>query len=111
MSGVRIDLHVHSNASDGTDDPAEVIRRAAAAGLDILALTDHDTQAGIGQARDALPVGLTLVPGMELSCTIEEPDGGQRSVHLLAYLFTPQDLALAAETARIRDDPVSRAQG
>ncbi len=111
MSGVRIDLHVHSNASDGTDDPAEVIRRAAAAGLDILALTDHDTQAGIGQARDARPAGLTLVPGMELSCTIEEPAGGQRSVHLLAYLFTPQDPALAAETARIRDDRVYRAQG
>jgi predicted metal-dependent phosphoesterase TrpH len=110
MTRVRIDLHVHSNASDGTDAPAEVIRRAAAAAVDILALTDHDTQAGIAQARDALPVGLTLVPGMELSCTLGEPGAGQRSVHLLAYLFAPEDPALAAETARIRDDRRYRAR-
>ena len=51
MAAVRIDLHVHSNASDGTDDPAEVVRRARAAGLDVMALTDHDTQAGIADAR------------------------------------------------------------
>lgn len=110
MTQVRIDLHVHSNASDGTDAPAEVIRRARAAGVDILALTDHDTQAGIAQARAALPVGLTLVPGMELSCMLDEPDGGQRSVHLLAYLFAARDPALARETARIRDDRVYRAR-
>jgi len=55
MAGVRIDLHVHSNASDGTDAPAEVMRRAAAAGLDVVALTDHDTQAGLAEARAALP--------------------------------------------------------
>ncbi|HEY5015857.1 MAG TPA: PHP domain-containing protein, partial [Streptosporangiaceae bacterium] len=84
MAAVRIDLHVHSNASDGTDDPAEVVRRAHVAGLDVLALTDHDTQAGIAAARDALESGLTLVPGMELSCQF---DG--RSAHLLGYLFDP----------------------
>ncbi|HEY0935478.1 MAG TPA: PHP domain-containing protein [Trebonia sp.] len=105
MSGVRIDLHAHSNASDGTDPPAEVVRRARAAGLDVLALTDHDTQAGIAEARAALPDGLTLIPGMELSCQL-----GVRSVHLLAYLFDPADPALAAETARIRDDRVYRAR-
>lgn len=102
---MRIDLHVHSNASDGTDDPAEVMRRAAAAGLDVVALTDHDTQAGIAEARAALPDGLTLVPGMELSCELTD-----RSVHLLAYLFDPADPALAAETARIRDDRTDRAR-
>jgi hypothetical protein len=125
MTRVHIDLHVHSNASDGTDAPAEVIRRASAAELDILALTDHDTQAGIAEARAALPVGLTLVPGMELSCTIDRDDQevappggtatprypGQRSVHLLAYLFDPADAELSAETARIRDDRVYRARG
>jgi hypothetical protein len=105
MAVVRIDLHVHSNASDGTDDPAEVIRRAGAAGLDVLALTDHDTQAGLAKARAALPEGLTLIPGMELSCQL---DG--RSVHLLGYLFDPDDRAIAAETARIRDDRVYRAR-
>ena len=102
---MRIDLHVHSNASDGTDAPAEVIRRAQAAGLDVLALTDHDTQAGIAKARAALPPGLTLVPGMELSCQLEG-----RSVHMLAYLFDPEDRALRAETSQIRDDRTYRAQ-
>ena len=105
LAAVRIDLHVHSSASDGTDAPAEVIRRAAAAGLDVLALTDHDTQAGVAEARAALPPGLTLVPGMELSCQL---DG--RSVHLLCYLFDPDDPALRAETAQVRDDRVYRAR-
>jgi 3',5'-nucleoside bisphosphate phosphatase len=99
-----IDLHAHSNASDGTDDPAVVMRRAAAAGLDVVALTDHDTQAGVAAARAALPGGLTLIPGMELSCDL---DG--RSVHLLAYLFDPADQALRAEAERARDDRVHRA--
>jgi 3',5'-nucleoside bisphosphate phosphatase len=118
MAAVRIDLHVHSNASDGTDAPAEVIRRAAAAGLDVLALTDHDTQAGIAEARAALPPGLTLVPGMELSCQLgrvtsggRRPDASPtRSVHLLAYLFDPEDPALRAETSQIRDDRTYRAK-
>jgi predicted metal-dependent phosphoesterase TrpH len=102
---VRIDLHVHSNASDGTDAPADVIRRAALAGLDVMALTDHDTQAGLAEARAALPAGLALVPGMELSC-----DLNGRSVHLLAYLYDPADEALASVTARVRDDRTLRAR-
>lgn len=105
MCAVRIDLHAHSNASDGTDDPAEVMQRAAAAGLDVVALTDHDTQAGIDRARAALGAGLTLVPGIELSCQL-----GQRSVHLLGFLFDPADPELAAEAARIRDDRTFRAR-
>jgi predicted metal-dependent phosphoesterase TrpH len=102
---VRIDLHVHSNASDGTDPPAEVVRRAAAAGLDVVALTDHDTMAGIAAAAAALPPGLTLVPGLELSCLYSG-----RSVHLLGYLCDSGDPALAAETELIRDDRVHRAR-
>ena len=105
MALVRIDMHVHSNASDGTDDPAEVVRRAVAAGLDVLALTDHDTQAGLAAARAALPAGLTLIPGMELSCQLYG-----RSVHLLGYLFDPDDPAIAAETAQVRDDRTYRAR-
>ena len=78
---MRADLHVHSSASDGTDPPAEVMRRAALASLDVVALTDHDTVAGLPEARAAVgPV--TLLPGMELSCRLEG-----RSVHMLAYLF------------------------
>src|SRR5215469_1943850 len=102
---VRADLHSHSTASDGTDAPAEVMRRARAAGLDAVALTDHDTVAGHAAARAALPPGLTLVPGMELSC---RRDG--HSVHLLGYLFDPADPELAAETARIRQSRVRRAE-
>ncbi|HEY1820483.1 MAG TPA: PHP domain-containing protein [Trebonia sp.] len=105
MLTVRIDLHVHSNASDGTDSPAEVMRRARAAGLDVVALTDHDTQAGVAAARAALPEGLTLIPGMELSC-----DLAGRSVHLLAYRFDPAEPVLSAETAQIRDDRTYRAK-
>jgi 3',5'-nucleoside bisphosphate phosphatase len=110
---MRADLHVHSNASDGTDPPAEVMRRAAQAGLDVVALTDHDTTAGHAQARRALPESLTLVPGMELSARLDgpsQPTRGQQSMHLLAYLFDPDDPELAAETRRIRDDRVLRAR-
>jgi predicted metal-dependent phosphoesterase TrpH len=102
---VRIDLHVHSNASDGSDTPAEVMRRAREAGLDIVALTDHDTVAGVSPARDALPSGLRLVEGMELSTR-----AGEDGMHLLAYEFDANDPALAAETERIRDDRVYRAR-
>ena len=105
MGPVRIDLHTHSSASDGTEPPAGVMRRARLAGVDIVALTDHDTVAGHDEARRHLPGGLTLVPGMELSCHL---DG--RSLHLLAYLFDPAHPGLAAETANIRDDRVRRAR-
>jgi predicted metal-dependent phosphoesterase TrpH len=102
---MRADLHVHSDASDGTDSPAEVMRRAAWAGLDAVALTDHDTVAGLARARQALPDSLTLVPGMELSC-----QQAGHSIHLLAYLFDLDDPELAAQTWRIRDDRVLRAR-
>ena len=102
---MRIDLHSHSNASDGTDPPAEVMRRARAAGLDVIALTDHDTMAGVGPARRALPAGLTLVPGMELSCRL---DG--HSVHLLAYHADPAHAGLAEELAAITTDRLRRAR-
>ncbi|MCP9953949.1 PHP domain-containing protein [Actinomadura madurae] len=103
---MRIDLHSHSDASDGTRPPAEVVRRAREKGLDVLALTDHDTVSGWDEATRALPDGLTLVPGIELSCN---QDG--RSLHLLGYLFDPDEPELAAELARIRDDRVIRARG
>ncbi|RFU41691.1 PHP domain-containing protein [Actinomadura logoneensis] len=95
---MRIDLHTHSSVSDGTRPPAEVMRRAAAAGLDVVALTDHDTTRGWDEARAALPPGLRFVPGVELSC---ELDG--RSLHLLAYLFDPDDPELNAELARLQE--------
>ena len=102
---MRADLHCHSSASDGTRPPAEVITRAAAAGLDLIALTDHDTVAGIAAAADALPQGLSLIPGMELSC---RRDG--HSVHLLGYLFDPEHTELAAQVQEIRHSRVERAR-
>jgi 3',5'-nucleoside bisphosphate phosphatase len=102
---VRADLHSHSSASDGTCPPAEVMHRAAAAGLDVIALTDHDTVAGHDEARRALPPGLTLLPGMELSCRLHD-----HSVHLLCYLFDPAEPELAAECARIRASREDRAR-
>jgi predicted metal-dependent phosphoesterase TrpH len=105
MSARRIDLHSHSTASDGTDPPAEVMRRARAAGLDVIALTDHDTLAGHDEARRALPPGLALVPGMELSCRL---DG--HSVHLLAYHVDPAHAGLAEQLHAITTDRLRRAR-
>jgi len=102
---MRADLHAHSSASDGTRRPAEVISRAAAAGLDVIALTDHDTVAGVAEAATALAPGLTLIGGMELSC---RRDG--HSVHLLGYLFDPAYPELAAATSAIRASRVDRAR-
>jgi 3',5'-nucleoside bisphosphate phosphatase len=102
---VRADLHSHSTASDGSLPPAAVMARARAAGLDAIALTDHDTVAGHAEARAALPPGLTLVPGIELSCRL---DGA--SLHLLGYLFDPAEPQLAAECAKLRAARVQRAQ-
>ncbi|MEV6264513.1 PHP domain-containing protein [Streptomyces sp. NPDC051784] len=102
---MRIDLHTHSTASDGTDTPAELVANAAAAGLDVVALTDHDTVGGHAEAAAALPEGLTLVTGAELSCRV---DGV--GVHMLAYLFDPSEPELARERELVRDDRVPRAQ-
>jgi 3',5'-nucleoside bisphosphate phosphatase len=104
MAGVRIDLHTHSTASDGTDTPAELVANAAAAGLSAFAITDHDTTAGWDEAVAALPAGLRLVRGAELSCVSPDGRGGYCTVHLLAYLFDPQAEAVVAEHARTRAD-------
>ncbi|WP_405612699.1 PHP domain-containing protein [Streptomyces sp. NBC_01511] len=105
---MRIDLHTHSTASDGTDTPAELVRNAAAAGLDVVALTDHDTTRGHAEAVKALAdldSGLTLVTGAELSC---RTDGV--SLHMLAYLFDADEPQLLRERELVRDDRVPRAR-
>jgi hypothetical protein len=99
---LRIDLHTHSSRSDGTDDPADLVRIAAAAGIDVLALTDHDTTAGWAEATKAKPDGLRLVRGAELSCVSPDGRGGRVSVHLLAYLFDPEHHAVVTEQTRLR---------
>ncbi|MBI1757659.1 MAG: PHP domain-containing protein [Actinobacteria bacterium] len=98
---MRIDLHAHSTASDGTDTPAALVWQAGECGLDVIGLTDHDTTGGWTAAVDALPAGLTLVRGAELSCVSAGPSGPV-TLHLLAYLFDPDDPAFVAERSRLR---------
>ena len=107
LLGVRIDLHTHSTESDGTDTPTQLVATAIAAGLDVIALTDHDTTAGWAEAeRAVLDRGGTgrfrVVPGAELSCACPDGRGGTITVHLLAYLFDPTSSALAEEQSRLR---------
>ena len=96
---VRIDLHSHSNYSDGTASPAELVRHARELEIDVLAITDHDTTEGWDEAADAARgEGVALVRGIEISC--RHADHG---VHLLAYLPDPTYPPLAAELERVLD--------
>ena len=106
----RIDLHAHTTASDGTDSPRELIAAAVRAGLDVVAITDHDTTAGWSEAIAARPDGITVVPGVEFSCVHHEPDGRRVSLHLLAYLVDPDDPAIHAEWTRLRESRRTRAR-
>lgn len=102
----RIDLHTHSTASDGTEPPGTVVRAAAAEGIAVLGLTDHDTTAGWAEAFDAARgSGITVVPGIELSTQLD-----YASVHILGYLVDPGDAALRALTDELRDERVHRAE-
>jgi predicted metal-dependent phosphoesterase TrpH len=103
-----IDLHTHTTASDGTDRPSELVAKAAATGLDVLAITDHDTTGGWDEAIAARPDTLTLVPGTEFSCAYTDPDGHRISLHLLGYLFDPDHEGLRAERARLRVSRLGR---
>ena len=97
---------MHSVHSDGTESAAEVMAAAHRRGLRTVSLTDHDTTSGWSEAAEAAAsLGMTLLPGMELSAHHE-----WRSVHLLAYLFDPDDEDLRAEMERIRADRVGRAE-
>ena len=101
-----IDLHTHSNFSDGTDSPAELINKALAAGVKIIALTDHDSVAGIAQASAALRPGISLVPGAEISCQSE--DGV--SVHMLGLLFDTANQDLISTMEKTRENRHGRMQ-
>ncbi|MDQ0277236.1 putative metal-dependent phosphoesterase TrpH [Arthrobacter silviterrae] len=104
---MRIDLHAHSNVSDGTQPPAALVAAASAARLDIVALTDHDSTAGWAQALSAArELGVGLVPGMEISC--KTPEG--ISVHLLSYLHDPAHPGLLEEITKSKDARLTRAE-
>ena len=101
---MRIDLHTHSSVSDGTDSPTELVEAAARAGLDVVALTDHDAFDGLDEA-DAAGVerGVSVVRGMELSCARQH-----QSVHLLAYGADPEHPGLTGELARVQGGRLGR---
>ncbi|MBT2537337.1 PHP domain-containing protein [Arthrobacter sp. ISL-69] len=104
---MRIDLHAHSNVSDGTEAPATVMAAAAAAGLDVVALTDHDSTDGWAEASLAARAeGVALVPGMEISCRTDEGI----SVHLLSYLHDPAHPGLLEEITKSKDARLTRAE-
>ncbi len=103
---MRIDLHTHSAVSDGTQAPADLVASAAAAGLDVVALTDHDTTAGWVEALDAgQRLGVQVVTGTEVSCSTEGT-----SVHLLSYQQDPASPGLADELEQARSSRETRAR-
>ncbi|NUP45764.1 MAG: PHP domain-containing protein [Catenulispora sp.] len=111
---MRIDLHAHTTASDGTYDPAELVPMAEAAGLAVVAITDHDGVAGWSEARRALRYGQDagvwssirhVVPGVEISCKINGV-----GLHMLGYMFDPEDVALDTALAEIRVSRTHRAE-
>jgi hypothetical protein len=102
----RFDLQSHSTLSDGALPPAEVVAAAAAAGVELLALSDHDTSSGVPEAQQAArAAGIGLVPATEIS-TIHE---GQQDLHILGYLIDPDDPGLVAALAHSRGDRERRA--
>ena len=100
------DLHTHSRQSDGTLTPTELVARAGAAGVEVLALTDHDTLSGISEARAAArAVGIRLVPGVEISVT-----WNRQTIHVVALNVDPEAPELCAGLARLQEFRVWRAE-
>lgn len=103
---MRIDLHTHSTVSDGTGAPERVMEEAAEAGLDVVALTDHDSIDGWDQAAAAADrLGLTFVPGIEVSCRHHGI-----SIHLLSYWHRPGDEGVESMLSRTREARMHRAR-
>jgi 3',5'-nucleoside bisphosphate phosphatase len=99
-----IDLHLHTTASDGRLSPAQLVARAKASGLTTIAVTDHDTVAGIAEATEvAAAAGIRVVPGIEVTAVDDE-----RDVHMLGYFFDPGSTTLATVLERQRALRVSR---
>ncbi len=102
-----VDLHLHSSVSDGSDAPAGVMRRAEAAGLRVVSLTDHDTVAGLAEGRaEAGRLGLEFVDGIELSTS-----HGGRLVHVLGHFVRPEDPALDEQIRFYRENRRTRMAG
>jgi predicted metal-dependent phosphoesterase TrpH len=101
-----LDLHTHTLRSDGVLTPEALVAAAGAAGVKLIAITDHDTLAGVRELRrsGAVPAGLEVLPGIELNSVLEEPgNAGEGEVHILGLGVDPDDDALEAALARQRD--------
>ncbi|MCU0342298.1 MAG: PHP domain-containing protein [Ignavibacterium sp.] len=104
MSG-KIDLHMHTYFSDGQHSPEELILKAKEAGIDTVAVTDHDTVDGISEAIEAgKKYGVEVIPGLEISSDIRD-----REVHLLAYFFNPANKELEEYLKFFRAERIKRA--
>jgi predicted metal-dependent phosphoesterase TrpH len=102
----NFDLHCHSTISDGTLAPVEIVRRAAANGVTVLALTDHDELAGLAQAAEAARAdGIRFVPGVEISVTWAE-----LTIHIVGLGIDPDDATLGAHLAHLRASRGRRAE-
>jgi predicted metal-dependent phosphoesterase TrpH len=101
-----VDLHLHTTASDGACAPATLVQRAWMSGLRTIAVTDHDTTAGLPEAsRAASSYGVRIVAGIEITSVV-----GGRDIHLLAYFFDPEHASLQAFLRGQRADRVARAR-
>lgn len=106
-----IDLHAHTNHSDGKDTATELIENAVKAGVQVLAITDHDTVSGWDEAiRAAQNFGIGLIPGIEVSTRALTPSGHGVSVHMLAYLPDPNNPELIGALNRTKESRVTRAK-
>jgi predicted metal-dependent phosphoesterase TrpH len=102
----RIDLHTHTNYSDGTFSPREAVSLARDRRIDVLAVTDHDTTRGLGEAFEAgADLGVEIVPGVEFSAVYEG-----EGVHILCYYMDVEDSALGAELLRLQGDRFRRGE-
>jgi predicted metal-dependent phosphoesterase TrpH len=103
---MRVDLHTHSTASDGLFAPAELVRRAHAAGVTVLALTDHDSTDGVAEAQaEGARLGVEVIAGCEINTDLPTGDA-----HVLGYFLHMDDAAFQAELAQRRAARTARGQ-
>lgn len=102
-AGGRVDLHTHTVFSDGTLPPAALVDLANRTGLAAIAITDHDSMEGVRPAQDAAGVSLEVVPGIEISTTMEA-----RDLHVLGYFVSPTHADLVARLNRFREERIAR---
>jgi 3',5'-nucleoside bisphosphate phosphatase len=95
-----IDLHLHTRYSDGNWSPSELVERAIALGLKCIAVTDHDTVAGINEAIDAAAGRIRIIPGIEINTVWQRPDGSGKDVHILGYFIDQYCQAIAGVNER-----------